>query len=48
VIKFARDGGLYPSRVVEAVGTGAAASGQLSNLGPKIILAIIGPASSSS
>jgi 3-hydroxyisobutyrate dehydrogenase-like beta-hydroxyacid dehydrogenase len=36
-IKFARAGGLDPSRVVEAIGTGAAASWQLANLGPKII-----------
>ena len=36
-IKFARAGGLDPSRVVEAIGAGAAASWQLSNLGPKII-----------
>jgi len=36
-IKFARAGGLDASRVVEAIGAGAAASWQLSNLGPKII-----------
>jgi 3-hydroxyisobutyrate dehydrogenase-like beta-hydroxyacid dehydrogenase len=36
-IKFAKAGGLDPSRVVEAIGAGAAASWQLSNLGPKII-----------
>jgi 3-hydroxyisobutyrate dehydrogenase-like beta-hydroxyacid dehydrogenase len=36
-IKFARAGGLDPSRVVEAIGAGAAASWQLSNLGPRII-----------
>jgi len=36
-IKFANAGGLDASRVVEAIGTGAAASWQLSNLGPKII-----------
>lgn len=36
-IEFARAGGLDPSRVVEAIGAGAAASWQLSNLGPKII-----------
>jgi 3-hydroxyisobutyrate dehydrogenase len=37
-IKFARAGGLDASRVVEAIGAGAAASWQLSNLGPKIIV----------
>jgi 3-hydroxyisobutyrate dehydrogenase len=37
VIKFAKAGGLDASRVVEAIGAGAAASWQLSNLGPKII-----------
>jgi 3-hydroxyisobutyrate dehydrogenase len=37
VIKFAKAGGLDPSRVVEAIGAGAAASWQLSNLGPKIV-----------
>ena len=37
VIKFAKGGGLDASRVVEAIGSGAAASWQLSNLGPKII-----------
>src|SRR3984957_8702404 len=36
-IKFAKGGGLDASRVVEAIGAGAAASWQLSNLGPKII-----------
>jgi 3-hydroxyisobutyrate dehydrogenase-like beta-hydroxyacid dehydrogenase len=36
-IKFAKAGGLDPSRVVEAISAGAAASWQLSNLGPKII-----------
>jgi 3-hydroxyisobutyrate dehydrogenase-like beta-hydroxyacid dehydrogenase len=36
-IKFAKAGGLDASRVVEAIGAGAAASWQLSNLGPKII-----------
>ncbi len=36
-IQFAKAGGLDPSRVVEAIGAGAAASWQLSNLGPKII-----------
>jgi len=36
-IKFARGGGLDASRVVEAIGAGAAGSWQLSNLGPKII-----------
>jgi 3-hydroxyisobutyrate dehydrogenase-like beta-hydroxyacid dehydrogenase len=36
-IKFAKAGGLDPSLVVEAIGAGAAASWQLSNLGPKII-----------
>ena len=36
-IKFARGGGLDAARVVEAIGAGAAASWQLSNLGPKII-----------
>jgi 3-hydroxyisobutyrate dehydrogenase len=36
-IKFARAGGLDGSRVVEAIGSGAAGSWQLSNLGPKII-----------
>jgi 2-hydroxy-3-oxopropionate reductase len=36
-IKFARAGGLDASRVVEAIGGGAAGSWQLSNLGPKII-----------
>ena len=36
-IKFAKAGGLDPSRVVEAIGAGAAASWQLSNLGPKIV-----------
>ena len=36
-IKFAQAGGLDPSRVIEAIGAGAAGSWQLSNLGPKII-----------
>jgi 3-hydroxyisobutyrate dehydrogenase len=36
-IKFAAAGGLDASRVVEAIGAGAAGSWQLSNLGPKII-----------
>lgn len=36
-IKFARAGGLDASRVLEAIGAGAAGSWQLSNLGPKII-----------
>jgi 3-hydroxyisobutyrate dehydrogenase-like beta-hydroxyacid dehydrogenase len=36
-IKFAAMGGLDPSRVVEALGAGAAASWQLANLGPKIV-----------
>jgi len=36
-IKFAKAGGLDASRMVEAIGAGAAASWQLSNLGPKII-----------
>jgi 3-hydroxyisobutyrate dehydrogenase-like beta-hydroxyacid dehydrogenase len=36
-IKFAKAGGLDASRVVEAIRAGAAASWQLSNLGPKII-----------
>jgi 3-hydroxyisobutyrate dehydrogenase len=36
-IQFAKAGGLDASRVVEAIGAGAAASWQLSNLGPKII-----------
>jgi 3-hydroxyisobutyrate dehydrogenase len=34
---FAREGGLDPSRVLEAIGAGAAGSWQMSNLGPKII-----------
>jgi 3-hydroxyisobutyrate dehydrogenase len=34
---FAREGGLDPSRVLEAISAGAAGSWQLSNLGPKII-----------
>jgi 3-hydroxyisobutyrate dehydrogenase-like beta-hydroxyacid dehydrogenase len=34
---FAREGGLDPARVLEAIGAGAAASWQLSNLGPKIL-----------
>jgi len=36
-IKFANGGGLDASRMVEAIGAGAAGSWQLSNLGPKII-----------
>ena len=36
-IRFAQAGGLDASRVVEAIGAGAAASWQLTNLGPKII-----------
>jgi 3-hydroxyisobutyrate dehydrogenase len=36
-IRFAEAGGLDAARVVEAIGAGAAASWQLSNLGPKII-----------
>ncbi len=36
-LAFARAGGLDPARVLEAIGAGAAASWQLSNLGPKII-----------
>ncbi|HUN57197.1 MAG TPA: NAD(P)-dependent oxidoreductase [Candidatus Binataceae bacterium] len=34
---FAREGGLDPSRVLEAISAGAAGSWQMSNLGPKII-----------
>jgi len=34
---FARNSGLDPARVLEAIGAGAAGSWQLSNLGPKII-----------
>jgi 3-hydroxyisobutyrate dehydrogenase len=34
---FAVRGGLEPAKVLEAIGAGAAASWQLSNLGPKII-----------
>jgi 3-hydroxyisobutyrate dehydrogenase-like beta-hydroxyacid dehydrogenase len=34
---FATRGGLDPTKVLEAIGAGAAASWQLSNLGPKII-----------
>jgi 3-hydroxyisobutyrate dehydrogenase-like beta-hydroxyacid dehydrogenase len=34
---FAHKGGLDPAKVLEAIGGGAAASWQLSNLGPKII-----------
>jgi 3-hydroxyisobutyrate dehydrogenase-like beta-hydroxyacid dehydrogenase len=34
---FAQKGGLDPAKVLEAIGGGAAASWQLSNLGPKII-----------
>jgi 3-hydroxyisobutyrate dehydrogenase-like beta-hydroxyacid dehydrogenase len=36
-ILLAQRGGLDPTRVLEAIGAGAAASWQLSNLGPKII-----------
>jgi 3-hydroxyisobutyrate dehydrogenase len=36
-IRFAIAGGLDPSRVLEAIGAGAAGSWQLANLGPKII-----------
>jgi 3-hydroxyisobutyrate dehydrogenase-like beta-hydroxyacid dehydrogenase len=36
-IKFARAGGLDASRVLEAIGAGAAGSWQLANLGPKIV-----------
>jgi 3-hydroxyisobutyrate dehydrogenase-like beta-hydroxyacid dehydrogenase len=36
-IRFAQAGGLDASRVVEAIGAGAAASWQLTKLGPKII-----------
>jgi 3-hydroxyisobutyrate dehydrogenase-like beta-hydroxyacid dehydrogenase len=36
-IRFAQAGGLDASRVVEAIGAGAAASWQLTTLGPKII-----------
>jgi 3-hydroxyisobutyrate dehydrogenase-like beta-hydroxyacid dehydrogenase len=36
-IKFARGGGLDGSKVIEAIGAGAAGSWQLSNLGPKIV-----------
>jgi len=36
-IAFASGGGLDPVRVLEAIGAGAAASWQLSNLGPKIV-----------
>jgi 3-hydroxyisobutyrate dehydrogenase-like beta-hydroxyacid dehydrogenase len=36
-IQFAKAGGLDPSRVLEAIGAGAAGSWQLANLGPKII-----------
>lgn len=34
---FARQGGLDPARVIEAIGAGAAGSWQLNNLGPKIV-----------
>jgi 2-hydroxy-3-oxopropionate reductase len=34
---FARKGGLDPARVLDAIGAGAGASWQLSNLGPKMI-----------
>jgi 3-hydroxyisobutyrate dehydrogenase-like beta-hydroxyacid dehydrogenase len=36
-ILFARNSGLDPAKVLEAIGAGAAGSWQLSNLGPKII-----------
>jgi 3-hydroxyisobutyrate dehydrogenase-like beta-hydroxyacid dehydrogenase len=36
-LALAENGGLDPARVLEAIGAGAAASWQLSNLGPKII-----------
>src|SRR5579863_4622725 len=36
-IAFARAGGLDPSKVIEAIGAGAAGSWQLNNLGPKIV-----------
>jgi len=36
-LTFAARGGLDPARVLEAIGAGAAASWQLSNLGPKIL-----------
>ncbi len=36
-ILFARESGLDPARVLEAIGAGAAGSWQLANLGPKII-----------
>ena len=38
-IALARAAGLDPARMVEAIGSGAAASWQLANLGPKIIAA---------
>ncbi len=34
---FAREGGLDPAKVIEAIGAGAAGSWQLNNLGPKIV-----------
>jgi 3-hydroxyisobutyrate dehydrogenase-like beta-hydroxyacid dehydrogenase len=34
---FARQGGLDPAKVIEAIGAGAAGSWQLNNLGPKIV-----------
>lgn len=34
---FARAGGLDPAKVIEAIGSGAAGSWQLNNLGPKIV-----------
>jgi 3-hydroxyisobutyrate dehydrogenase len=34
---FARQGGLDPAKVIEAIGGGAAGSWQLNNLGPKIV-----------
>jgi 3-hydroxyisobutyrate dehydrogenase-like beta-hydroxyacid dehydrogenase len=36
-LAFAKAGGLDPSQVLDAIGAGAAASWQLSNLGPKIV-----------
>lgn len=36
-LAFARAGGLDPTRVLDAIGAGAAGSWQLSNLGPKIV-----------
>ncbi len=45
---FARQSGLDPAKVLEAIGAGAAGSWQLSNLGPKIIEGDFRPAFSSS